>query len=254
MMRGGNGYGQVFERADDPVSSPWKNILQGVLDSQNFLLLAADIPCDIIETLETDVDAAEQFVDQIKNGTVPTIIQDLPNEIIEAFKSLVQIALKLPTALLSAAESAVTEAVHIFDDIEDGKIVGDIESLPREIETDVTSLWGDVTSEVAAGWNDVTHGIACFFEDGCAKATTGACLSSTASSTPSYASATQTPDSYVSQAASSTNQTAQSSLYPNSTSTPEYSSAPQGPHFPVGYLTLASGLLVCSLAVLCFIG
>lgn len=242
----------------EPLTQTDRNILKGILDSHNFLQLAAEIPCDIIETLETDAAAAELFVDQIKNGTVPTIIKDLPEEIIDAFGTLVTLALKLPTALLSAAESAVTEAVHIFDDIEDGKIVGDIESLPGEVETDVTSLWGDLTSDVVAGWNEATHGIACFFEGGCASATTGACLSTSGFSgsttplaTPSSTTATQTPESVgvyttgastASQASTPATQTAQSSYYPI-VSTPDYSSSPWGPRPSVGYVVFAVGLL-----------
>lgn len=167
-----------------------RNILQGILDSKNFLQLASEIPCDIIQTLETDASQAELFVEQIEHGEVPTIIQNLPNEIVDAFQTLVGIALELPAALLKDAKSAVDEAVHIFDDIEDGQIVSDIGQLPGEIETDVTSLWGDVTSDVVGGWNDFTHGAACFFEGGCASPTTGACLSGT---TPASVAATQTP-------------------------------------------------------------
>lgn len=270
-----------FHPADKSID---RNILKGIIDSHRFLNIASEIPCDIIQALETDADQAELFVQQIQAGEVPTIIKDLPQEVVDAFQSLVDVALKLPAALLSDAESAVGEAVHVFDDIEDGQIVSDIEQLPGEVETAVTSLWGDVTSDIVGGWNDLTHGVACFFEGGCASATTGACMSSTAATTPASAVASQTMPYYtlanstaasayhvalssaavlVSQIASQAAQTTQSSLYPtplttqtspssSTTAAPSASEYPSSSHrdgrpiteFVGGALSLFVGLIL----------
>ena len=208
MLRGGNGYGQKVRRQSD---SPWKyeqsvkrhsfnadfhcrTILEGLLRSQHFSSIAAQIPCDIITSLESDEYQAQQFIQQVEAGQVPTIIQDLPSEIVDAFTSIVDIALKLPQALLDDAENAVSDAEHIFNDIFDGNIVQDIESLPGEIASDVTAEWGHVTSDLVEGWTALTHGVACFFTGGCASPTPGACASTSVpvSSVPAPVAASQT--------------------------------------------------------------
>lgn len=87
-----------------------------------------------------------------------------------AFSDVVNIALTLPTKLYGAAEAAVTDAVKLFNDIESGAIVDDLESLPGVVVSEVTAGWGDFTAGIVDDWNAVKHGATCFF-GGCATAT-----------------------------------------------------------------------------------
>ena len=80
-----------------------------------------------------------------------------------AFSDVVNIALTLPTKILGAAEAAVTDAVHLFNDIGSGAIVGDLESLPGVVVSEVTAGWGEFTAGIVDDWNAVTHEVACFF-------------------------------------------------------------------------------------------
>lgn len=132
----------------------------------------SDIPCQIIHDLENDAQKAEQFVRQVKAGQTPTIIKDLPEEVVGAFKDVVGIFLKLPAQVVNIAEAAVTGAAHVFNDIENGKIVDDLEKLPGVIASDVTKAWGDLTSGLEDDWKAATHAIACFFA-GCPVQTNG---------------------------------------------------------------------------------
>lgn len=50
----------------------------------------------MVQTLETDADEAEKFVNQLKNGQVPSIFQDLPDEAVLEFRNFLNIALSLP--------------------------------------------------------------------------------------------------------------------------------------------------------------
>ena len=141
------------------------NIVRGLLRSKKILDYASDTPCNIIQTLENDAGAAEQFVTQIQAGEVPTIIENLPQEVVGIFSDVVGIAVQLPTAILGAAESVVTDAVDVFNDIEDGSIVQDLENLPGVVASDVVAGWGDLTDGIEAGWSEATNAIACFFGD-----------------------------------------------------------------------------------------
>ncbi|MCJ1429558.1 hypothetical protein MMC29_007473 [Sticta canariensis] len=173
-------------------NNPYINILKGILRSNDFVQYAADIPCNIIQTLETDENEAENFVKQIQAGDVPTLIKDLPQEIVGAFSDVVNIILTLPTKLLGAAEAAVTDAVHLVNDIESGAIVGDIESLPGVVVSEVTAGWGQFTAGIVGDWEAVTHGVGCVL-GGCAAATAtpGPC-GPASTFTPTAATPTQT--------------------------------------------------------------
>ena len=142
-----------------------RNIIQGLLKSEKIVRYIAIIPCDIIHKLENDVWEAETFTDQFKNGEVPTLIEDLPQEVVGAFKDMVGIFLTLLSQIVSAAEVGITDAAKIFNDIESGAIVSDIENLPGVIVSDVTSVWGDFTSGLEDDWNAATHAFACFIGD-----------------------------------------------------------------------------------------
>lgn len=150
-----------------------RRIVQGLLRSDKIAGRLSDIPCNVIQTLENDAGEAEKFVDQLKNGTVPTIIQDLPKEIIQDISDVVGIFASLPTQIVDAAEAAVTDAVNVFNDIESGAIVSDLERIPGVIVSDITNAWGDLTSGLVHDWNEATDAINCFFV-GCPVATTTA--------------------------------------------------------------------------------
>ncbi|KAL8831725.1 MAG: hypothetical protein Q9191_000696 [Dirinaria sp. TL-2023a] len=155
-------------------------IVRGLLRSKSFAQDASQIPCDVVNTLETDVDAAEDLVTQLQQGQVPDLIQDLPQEVIENVKDVINIAVSLPTEILDAAESVVTDAVNVFNDIEDGSIVSDLAQIPGIVVSDVTAGWADFTSGLVDAWDDATSDIACFFGD-CptSAATAGSCAPAT---------------------------------------------------------------------------
>lgn len=99
----------------------------------------------------------------------------------DAFSDVVHIALTLPTEIKAAAEAAETEAVKVFNDIESGAIIKDIENLPGVVVSEITAGWGEFTAGLVDDWNAVTHEVACFF-GGCATATptSGPCIPASA--------------------------------------------------------------------------
>ena len=64
----------------------------------------------------------------------------------------------------------MTDAVKLFNDIESGDIIKDIENLPGVVVSEITAGWGAFTAGLEEGWNAVTHEVACLFGD-CATAT-----------------------------------------------------------------------------------
>ena len=179
-----------------PATDTYSTILRGLLRSHKFLKDASKIPCDIVQTLENDADAAKTFVTQLEQGHVPDLIADLPQEVIESFNDVVNIAASLPTEILDAAQSVVTDAVNVFNDIEDGSIVSDLAKIPGIVVSDITAGWGDFTSGLVEAWDDATSDIACFFGD-CPTSTTaaGSCAMTTSTAgyhTTSYVPATTT--------------------------------------------------------------
>lgn len=173
-------------------------IIRGLLRSHNIIQDISKIPCDVINTLETDVDAAKNFVTELEQGRVPELIKDLPQEIIGTFHDLINIAASLPTEIFDAAQAVVTDVVHVFDDIENGSIVSDLERVPSIVVSDVTAGWGDFTHGVVGLWNGVTGDIACAFES-CPTSTAttiGSCVMATSTAgndTQSYTPAQTTP-------------------------------------------------------------
>ena len=99
----------------------------------------------------------------------------------DTFSDVVNIALTLPTEIKGAVEAAVTEAVRVFNDIESGDIIKDIENLPGVVVSEITAGWGRFTAELVDDWNAVTHEVACFL-GGCATATpaSGPCIPASA--------------------------------------------------------------------------
>lgn len=170
-------------------------IVRGLLRSRRIIQDISKIPCDIVNTLENDVDAAKNFVTQLGQGQVPELIKDLPQEIIGTFHDLLNIAASLPTEIFDAAQSAVTDVVHVFDDIENGSIVADLERVPGVVVSDVTAGWGDFTHGVVGLVDEVTSEIGCVFGNCPASATTppggGSCAIATTSA--SHNTQTYTP-------------------------------------------------------------
>ena len=144
------------------------NLIKGVLQSGKFVRYASRIPCDTIQTLETDVDAAKEFVTDIEQGRTPLIIQDLPQEIVRAFKGLWGVIETIPSEVLDVAQAAVTDVVNVVNDIENGNtgaIVSSIEQIPGKAISDVTSDWGEITAGLEQDLDAVTHFFACLSED-----------------------------------------------------------------------------------------
>ena len=146
-----------------------RRIVQGLLRSDKIVRRLSDIPCNVIQTLETDAVEAEKFIDELKIGKVPTIIQDLPNELIQDIKDVVGIFATLPNQIFDA----VTDAVNVFNDIESGAIVSDLERIPGVIVSDIINAWGDLTSGLVDDWNEAKPVINCIL-GGCPAATTTA--------------------------------------------------------------------------------
>lgn len=173
-------------------------IVRGLLRSHRIIQDISKIPCDVINTLETDVDAAKNFVTQLEQGQVPELIKDLPQEIVGTFHDLINIAASLPTEIFDAAQAVVTDVVNVFDHIENGSIVSDLERVPGVIVSDVTAGWGDFTHGVVGIVNAVTSDIACVFES-CPTSTAttmGSCAMTTSSAgndTQTYTPAQTTP-------------------------------------------------------------
>ena len=160
------------------------NIVRGLLRSNKILQLISSIPCDVIQILENDADEASNFLSQLESGQVPTLIENLPQEVFDAFQPLVGIFETLPSELVNAAEAAVTDAATIFNDIGTGAIVDDIEQIPGAVVSLVTEEWGDFTSALVDGWDAATDAVGCLFKD-CpvSTAASGGCLNNAASTT-----------------------------------------------------------------------
>ena len=150
--------------------------MQGLLNSTqgNIGQYIAEIPCNDINTLTTDAEAAEQFVTQLEAGEVPTLITDLPQEAVHEFSDVLNILTSLPSEVINVAEAAVTDVVNIVDDIEDGQITAVIASLPSDVVHIVTAGWDDLTNGLTDAWNAFTHGFDCVILEKCPK-TTPAC-------------------------------------------------------------------------------
>ena len=141
------------------------NIVWGLLNSKkgNIPQYVSELLCNVIQTLESDSGEAEQFVQEIASGNVPAIFQDLSQDAVAQFSDVINIAFTLPTAFLGAAESIATEAMNLFEDIEDGNIINDLSQFGESVVADITNGWVDFTAGVTDAWNDTTSGIDCFF-------------------------------------------------------------------------------------------
>ena len=150
--------------------------MQGFLTSNqgNIGQYIAEIPCNDINTLWTNAEAAKQFVQQLEAGQVPTLIANLPQEAVDEFSSVINIMLTLPDEVINVASAAASDVVQIADDIEDGQITAVIASLPSDVVHIVTEGWDDLTNGLTDAWNGLTNGFDCVILNKCPK-TTGSC-------------------------------------------------------------------------------
>ncbi|KAL6718439.1 hypothetical protein ACLMJK_004529 [Lecanora helva] len=197
--------GLKVERQERKAGNLYINIVKGIFNSDkgNLIQNVASIPCDTIQTLESDADEAEDFVNQIQAGEVPSIITNLPEEAISGVVSVVGDVIAVATEVEDIAEAAVTDVVNLFNDIEDGSIVSVIESIPSDIEAAITNGWNDFTDEVKTLFSDIT----CFFEGGCpSSSSAGFCsmpASVAATTTSDTAAAAYTSEFYASESSQS---------------------------------------------------
>ena len=171
-------YSRPLDSAQAPrTDTTASNTVQGLFGSNhgNIAQYIAEIPCNDINTLETDALAAEQFVKQIEAGQVPSIITNLPQEAVNEFSDVLNILAILPAEVINVAEAAVTDVVNIIDDIEDGKITAVIASLPSDIVHVVTEGWDDLTNGLTDAWNGLTNGFDCVILDKCPKTPVETC-------------------------------------------------------------------------------
>lgn len=180
-----------------PTDTTNSNTVRGLLRSNKGSIVhyITEIPCNIIATLESDAGEAEQFVNQIEAGQVPTIISSLPQDAVDVFSDVLNVLTLIPSEIINVAEAAATDVVSIVDDIEDGSITSVLVALPSELAADVTNAWGDLTDGITNAWN----GFTCFFEncpstDTCEAATTtaGYTPATSINNAPAAYSATQT--------------------------------------------------------------
>lgn len=170
---------------------------------------------------------------------MPTIIENLPDEGIEQFKDIVNIAFSLPSQILTVAQAAVTDAAKIINDIEDGAIIQDIESLTGVALSEVTGAWADFTDGLTDAWGDATSEIGCFFT-ACPVPTVGACR---AAANSAGAAATTTNDAAV-----GTQIATQSTTQSGAQSTGITSSASTQSSWAIGIsFTTAVGIFACAI-------
>ena len=175
----------------------FSNIAKAIFrsDKGNLIQNLADIPCDVIQSLESDADEAEEFVNQLQAGEIPSIISDFPSAAVSEFADTIEVA----TAVIAdVAGAAITDVIDVFNEIGNGSIlddvVSDVEAIPTDLVDAITNGWGDFTDEVKTGWSDFT----CWIEDDCTTLSTAdACslpASAAATTTPGAAATTTSPD------------------------------------------------------------
>ena len=78
---------------------------------------------------------------------------------VASLNDIINIAISLPTEILGAAKSFVTDAANVFNDIEDGSIVSDLAKVRGIVVSDIMAGWGDLASAVADGWHGFSSDI-----------------------------------------------------------------------------------------------
>lgn len=152
-----------------------------------------DIPCDLIKTLESDVEQAQKFVEQLLDGKTPSLIkkspQQIPEEVVEAFQDVIGIFETLPSEIKDVADAAVSDVAKVFDDIGSGNIVEDLKSISGVVVSGITSGWGDLTAGLEDGRGAATNFVGCFFNS-CPHTTADAYTCNGLYATPTSANAT----------------------------------------------------------------
>ncbi|KAL2043076.1 hypothetical protein N7G274_004136 [Stereocaulon virgatum] len=74
------------------------------------------------------------------------LIQNLPQEAIQAFGDVINILMTLPSEIINVAEAAVIDVMKIVNDIEEEQITSDLAALPSEIVAGITQGLGDITN------------------------------------------------------------------------------------------------------------
>lgn len=225
-----------------------RRIIQGLFRSDKIIRYLSDIPCDIIHTLENDAEEAKKFIDEVEQGKVPTIIEDLPDEVKDTLKGVVGIFLKLPTQIVGAAEAAITDVVNVFNHIESGAITSDLAKLPGVIVSDITNAWGDLTSGLVDDWD----ALSCAILGNCPVATTnavGSCGGTQATTTKASSQSSHTSGSSAIHPASSplSNIPSPTQTRPKSSSSPVQASQLSSSTFgssPSPALNAASGFKI----------
>lgn len=82
---------------------------------------------------------------------MPSIIANLPEEVVSDLADTVDVATSI---IGDVAGAAVTDVVSIFDAIEDGSIVSEIEGIPTDIINGITNGWNGFTDEIKTGYSD----------------------------------------------------------------------------------------------------
>lgn len=195
-------------------------MVRGLLNSHkgDIAHYITEIPCNIIATLESDAGQAEQFVNQIEKGQVPTIISDLPKEAVDVFGDVLNVLTMIPSEIINVTEAAATDVVNIVDDIEDGSITSVLAAIPSEIVAGITNGWGDLTNGITDAVNGLTDGFKCDILGQCPSTpvqTCGTPQTGAATTTAVNASATpanNSPAAYIASTASVASASSASSL------------------------------------------
>jgi hypothetical protein len=118
------------------------NVLSGLLRSGNLAASLGSIPCNVVDALSNDAEAAANFINQLQAGQVPDLIADLPETVFNTFKSAIDTLTQLPEAVVNAASDAVETAERIFDDIGSG----DVEDLGEIAGEVIEDIWNGFTA------------------------------------------------------------------------------------------------------------
>ena len=161
-----------------------RNIVKGLFLSKDIVKYISQIPCDIVQILQNNANEAKKFIDELQDGKVPSLIENLPEDLIISFKSVFGILQTLPNEMVNKAEDTVESAVNIFNDIQSGAILSDLENFDDKIVSSVTGLWGDFTAGFEDAWGDATAAVGCFLTP-CAVSSdaVGSCQGNTAATT-----------------------------------------------------------------------
>lgn len=156
-----------------PTNNTNSNMVRGLLNSYNGEIVhyIAQIPCNIISILQSDAGQAEQFVKQVEQGQIPTIISDLPQEAVDVFGDVLNVLEIIPSDVIDVGQAAVTDVVSIVNDIEDGSITTVVASLHSDLAASITDRWGDYNDGITGAWIGWQNGFKCDVLNHCPSST-----------------------------------------------------------------------------------